>query len=82
MITPAFSEILRDNAEMDFAERQKFTEIIIKEAERLTRLVNQILDLAKIESGKMEWHVVAVDLARVAQEALDATRQLFDNKSV
>ncbi|MBF0429612.1 MAG: histidine kinase, partial [Magnetococcales bacterium] len=46
----AFSEILRDNEDMEFLDRQKFTEIIIKEAERLTRLVNQILDLAKIES--------------------------------
>ncbi|MBF0138268.1 MAG: histidine kinase [Magnetococcales bacterium] len=78
----AFSEILRDNEEMAVAERKKFTDIIIKEAERLTRLVNQILDLAKIESGMMEWHLTEVDLAQIAHEAIDATRQLFDNKSV
>ncbi|MBF0460135.1 MAG: histidine kinase [Magnetococcales bacterium] len=78
----AFSEILRDNAELEASERQKFTEIIIKEAERLTRLVNQTLDLAKIESGKMEWHISEVNLAHIAQEAIDATKQLFDNKSV
>ncbi|MEO5362926.1 MAG: sensor histidine kinase [Magnetococcus sp. DMHC-8] len=78
----AFSEILRDNEEMDAMERHKFTEIIIKEAERLTRLVNQVLDLAKMESGKMEWHVAEVDLAQITREAVDATCQLFDNKSI
>ncbi|MBF0161586.1 MAG: histidine kinase [Magnetococcales bacterium] len=78
----AFSEILRDNEEMNVEERRRFIEIIIKEAERLTRLVNQVLDLAKMESGKMEWHVAVVDLAEIAQEAIDATRQLFINKSI
>ncbi|MEO5345320.1 MAG: sensor histidine kinase [Magnetococcus sp. YQC-9] len=78
----AFSEILRDNEEMELVDRRRFTEIIIKEAERLTRLVNQILDLAKIESGKMEWHLAQVDLGEIARDAIDATHQLFENKAV
>lgn len=78
----AFSEILHDNENLEISERQKFTSIIIKETNRLTRLVNQILDLAKIESGKMEWYVCEVDLAQIVQEAVDATRMLFENKSV
>ncbi|MEO5327020.1 MAG: ATP-binding protein [Magnetococcus sp. THC-1_WYH] len=78
----AFSEILHDNDDLSVQERQKFSSIIIKETLRLTRLVNQILDLAKIESGKMEWHLSEVDLSSLVQEAIDATRHLFDNKSV
>ncbi|MBF0172658.1 MAG: histidine kinase [Magnetococcales bacterium] len=78
----AFSEILHDNDDLPLQERHRFTAIIIKETRRLTRLVNQILDLAKIESGKMEWSVTEVDLPLLVQEAVDATRQLFDNKSV
>ena len=52
----AFSEILRDDPAIEFAERERFLGIIIKETERLTRLINQVLDLAKLESGNAEWH--------------------------
>ncbi|MBF0455324.1 MAG: histidine kinase [Magnetococcales bacterium] len=78
----AFSEILRDNEDLPTEERQNFLGIVIKETERLTRLVNQVLDLAKLESGLMEWHPTEVDLAEVTQEAIDVTSRLFENRSV
>ena len=53
----AFSEILHDNPDLPADERQKFLNIIIQESERLTRLINQVLDLAKLESGRAEWRV-------------------------
>jgi signal transduction histidine kinase len=47
----AFSELLRDDPKMHLADRERFLGLIVSEAERLTRLINQTLDLAKIESG-------------------------------
>ena len=78
----AFSEILRDNPKLDEGKRTKYLDIIIKEAERLTRLINQVLDLAKIESGKIEWRITEVDLNEVINESVAATSQLFSEKNV
>ncbi|MGD9508810.1 MAG: histidine kinase dimerization/phospho-acceptor domain-containing protein, partial [Geminicoccaceae bacterium] len=53
----SFSEILLDSPDLTPEERSTFLQIIVRESERLTRLINDFLDLSKIESGKMEWHV-------------------------
>jgi Na+/proline symporter/nitrogen-specific signal transduction histidine kinase len=78
----AFSEILLDNPEMDGDERQNFLGIITKETERLTRLVNQVLDMAKIESGNAEWHNTELDLREVIEQSSASVSQLFRDKEV
>jgi len=78
----AFSEILHDNPDLDVAERQRFLDIIVQESERLTRLINQVLDLAKLESGRAEWSVSQVDLRHVIEDSINATSQLFRAKNV
>ncbi len=78
----AFSEILHDNADLEPEERQKYLDIIVKETERLTRLINDVLDLAKIESGRADWFMENIDLTKVLREAVAATSQLFHEKSV
>ena len=78
----AFAEILRDNPELPPAKRQHFTGIVLKETERLTRLINQILDLAKIESGRAQWAAEPVDVAEVAADAVAATGELARERGV
>ncbi len=78
----AFSEILREDPKIDLAERRRFLDIIAKESGRLTRLINQVLDLAKIESGKLDWNVSAVDLREAISDSVNATSQLFHEKAV
>jgi len=78
----AFSEILHDNTDLGQEERQKYLDIMVKETERLTRLINNVLDLAKIESGRADWHMENINLTEVIKEAVDATSQLFHEKSV
>jgi Na+/proline symporter/nitrogen-specific signal transduction histidine kinase len=78
----AFSEILHDHPDIDPTERHRFLGLIIKESERLTRLINQVLDLAKLESGHAEWQTAEVDLNEIVTDAVSATSQLFKSRGV
>jgi len=78
----SFSEILLDNPTLEQQQRQEFLRIIVTESERLTRLINDMLDLAKIEAGKLEWHMQPVSASEVAREAAAAMGQLFRDKRV
>jgi len=78
----AFSEILYDNPEIDTLQRQNFLSIIIKETERLTRLINQILDIQKIESKEMEWHYSEFNVNDLVNEAVTAMHKVFEEKNI
>jgi Na+/proline symporter/nitrogen-specific signal transduction histidine kinase len=78
----AFSEILLTNPDMEVEQRSKFLAIIVKESERLTRLINQVLDMAKIDSGRIDWHIADLDLRELIEDAVNSTRQLFNDKAV
>jgi signal transduction histidine kinase len=73
----AFAEILLDNPELPRAERERFLGIVVEEIGRLSRLINQVLDLAKIESGRSEWDIAAVDLTEVIEESATAAAHLL-----
>ncbi|MCP3868802.1 MAG: histidine kinase [Gammaproteobacteria bacterium] len=73
----AFSEILHEDPRITLDDRKRFLGIIVSETQRLTRLVNQVLDLAKIESGHADWQNGEVNLSEVIRQAADATEQLF-----
>ncbi|MFZ1538674.1 MAG: sensor histidine kinase, partial [Chromatiaceae bacterium] len=74
----AFSEILHDDPDLDEAERQRFLGILVSETERLSRLVNQVLDLAKIESGHADWRAEDVDLVEVIEQAVISVGRLLE----
>lgn len=57
-------------------------QVVISEGERLTHLINDVLDLAKIEAGKMEWNLENVSMPEVIERALAATTSLFEQKNL
>lgn len=78
----AFTEILHDNPDLEPGERKRFLGIVLQEAERLSRLIGQVLDLAKLESGRAEWKASDVDLRAVVLDSVEATGQLFRARRV
>jgi Na+/proline symporter/nitrogen-specific signal transduction histidine kinase len=78
----AFSEILHDDPEIPLEQRKRFLGILVSEAERLSRLVNQVLDLAKIESGHADWRNEAIPLQTVIEQAVAATGQLIEDRGI
>jgi Na+/proline symporter/nitrogen-specific signal transduction histidine kinase len=78
----AFAEILLANPEVGLTQRQQFVGIIVKETERLTRLINQVLDLAKLESGSAEWHVTRLDMRELVSDVLSGMSQVFTEKGI
>jgi Na+/proline symporter/nitrogen-specific signal transduction histidine kinase len=78
----AFAEILHHSPDTPVAKRAQFVDIILRETERLTRLIDQILDLARMESGRAEWTAEPIDPSEIVREAAAATEGLFRTRAV
>ncbi len=78
----SFGEILFDHPDIDASQRTEFLGIIVKESERLTRLINQILDLAKMESGRLEWQMADFDSRAAIEEGIAATSSLLSENGI
>jgi PAS domain S-box-containing protein len=57
-------------------------EIIVTEGERLTELVDDVLDIAKMESGRYEWNMAPVSLAGVVEHAARTIAPLASRKGL
>ena len=78
----SFSEILLDYKNEDESIREEFLKIINEEAERLTRLINDVLDVSKIEAGKIEWSDDFYYIEEIVTEALNFILPLANKKSI
>jgi len=63
-------------------EHKEYLGDILSSSRHLLRLINDILDLAKVESGKMEFHPEKVDLNIVITEVCDILRTLISKKQI
>lgn len=57
-------------------------DIIVSEGERLTKLINDVLDIAKMEAGKVEWKMEPITVTEIIERAISATDALFTRKEV
>jgi signal transduction histidine kinase/ActR/RegA family two-component response regulator len=76
-----FSEILHDQRFGPLNQRQaRHVENVLSSGRHLLQLVNDVLDLAKVESGRMELRLTSIDLAETLAEAVAIVQALADAK--
>ena len=56
------NRLIEDIDDLDADMRHRYLSIINDESDRLGRLINDVLDLQKIDSGKMSWHMFILSL--------------------
>jgi signal transduction histidine kinase len=78
----SFAEILGDTPDLDSATAHRFLGIIREESQRLTRLLDEILDLSFLESGRVTFHIAPVKVSEVIDRALGATEGLLTSQQV
>ena len=67
-----FAETLRLGRSKDPAAQMEYLDTIVNESERLTRLLNNVLDFSKIEQGQRTYHPAPASLGGIARAAARA----------
>jgi len=74
-----YAELLLEDKQIAGEERESLT-IVKKNADRLLGLINDLLDLSRMEAGKIDLQRTSLDLARVIREVADSLRPLIEAK--
>ncbi|MGR9116864.1 MAG: response regulator [Gammaproteobacteria bacterium] len=79
-----FPQIVSDDKKIQRSIKQvsENINIILTEGQRLTNLINEVLDLSKMEAGKIEWKTAQVNFSEVIAHAITATTALFSHSNV
>lgn len=57
-------------------------QVIITEGDRLSELINNVLDIAKLESGNFDWKFIPISIHDILMQSISATRFLFLIKGI
>ncbi len=74
------STMLADDVEWDRASQREFLSIISDESDRLTNLVNNLLDLSRIEVGSLKLAREKCNIKEIVRSAANGTQLTLDNK--
>jgi len=78
----AFAELYMMKPDMPQERKAKLLGTINAESDRLTRLINDLLDLARIEAGAMKWRDEEVSIEDIIRKAIVSMGSLFENKGL
>lgn len=78
----ALSEILQDNPDLPEIEKNQYLEAVVKETERLSHLITQVLNLERYESGRQTLKLSKVDMNELIAEVLSTVDSLKKEKGL
>ena len=78
-----FSELLAADAAGALSEGQReYVATVVRNSRHLLQLINDLLDLAKVEAGRMELHLTATAMPALVAGVLEDTRGLLQGRNV
>ncbi len=77
-----YAETLELGRVADPERSREFLQVISREAQRLTHLINNVLDISRIDAGRGTYNLTETDLVQVVAETLDAYRYHLDEQGI
>jgi len=74
------AELVQDDLDMPEDDRQQFIDNIVRDCDRLTRLIGNVLDLEKFESGNQKLSLSRLDLSTLLNETVEQFQALAEKK--
>lgn len=78
----ALSKILLDNKDLPKEQHDEFLNIVVLETERITRLINQVLDIEKLQSNAFEWRFEKLNINRLVDRVQKGFIPVFKEKDI
>lgn len=66
-----YAELLDEGRIEEAEKRRRYLQVIVSESQRLTRLVNNVLDFSRLEQKRKHYHLTSLPLNEVLKEVLD-----------
>ncbi|GAJ01692.1 unnamed protein product, partial [marine sediment metagenome] len=77
-----YSEMLLDGLANSEEDRDEFLNTIVDNCKRLTRLINDVLDLSKIEAGRMPFNLEELNIRELVVETLTSIRPTLESRAL
>jgi signal transduction histidine kinase len=69
-----FAEMLKERRQPDPARREQYLDLMVSETDRLTRLINNVLDFSRLEKGRHRYVLKPVEAGRIVRELVEGQR--------
>ncbi len=76
------AELLQDDEDMPQDDRQRFLDSMVRECERLTKLITNVLDLERFESGSQKLSLEKGNVKSIISDAVEGLQQMINQKGI